>query len=229
MAQGQLCAVVIGAGWAGEGHTLALQHNGVHVQTICARQTDVVEAVAKRLNVPEASTDWRATLETVKPDTVSIATPASLRHEVVEVAAGLGCHILCEKPLAPSGPQAKALLKIVDDAGVKHAYAATRRYNPHVVWMSELVQQGTIGELHEIDVIERQAQPVPAMTPWGWWFSLPAGGGWLNNSAPHTLGMLEKVIGGPVVRAIGEIRRLRDFSGPEPIRWVIGCVIVGRR
>lgn len=164
----QLQAVVIGAGWAGEGHTLALQHNGVHVQAICARDKETIEAVAKRLDVPEGSVDWRATLETVRPDIVSLATPASLRREVIETAVDLGCHILCEKPLAPTGPEAKALFEIVDRAGIVHAYAATGRYSPHIAWMSELVQQGAIGELREIDVLERQVQPLPAMMPWGW-------------------------------------------------------------
>jgi predicted dehydrogenase len=206
----RLQAVVVGAGWAGEGHTLALQHNEVHVQAICARDKETIEAVAKRLEVPEGSTDWRTTLETVRPDIVALATPASLRREVVEVATDLGCHILCEKPLAPTGAEAKTLFEIVDRAGIKHAYAATGRYNPHVAWMSELVQQGVIGALHEIDILERQAQPYPAVVPWGWWFSFRAGGGWLNNLAPHTLGMLERVIGKPVVRAMGETRQVRE-------------------
>ena len=60
---GQLRAVVVGAGWAGEGHTLALRHAGVDVVAICARRQDVVRSVADRLGVEEASMDWRRTLE----------------------------------------------------------------------------------------------------------------------------------------------------------------------
>ena len=86
MTQRQLTAVVIGAGWAGEGHTLALQHNNVHVACICARQLDVVGAVAERLQAPQASTDWQRVLAEIKPDIVSLATPASLRREVIEAA-----------------------------------------------------------------------------------------------------------------------------------------------
>ena len=212
----QLQAVVIGAGWAGEGHTLALQHNGVHVQAICARDKQTIEAVAERLGVPEASTDWRTTLETVRPDIVSLATPAALRREPVEVAAGLGCHILCEKPLAPTGPEAKALLEIVERAGIVHAYAATGRYRPHVAWMSELVEQGAIGDLYEIDVLERQAQPFPPMMPWGWWSSFRAGGGWLNQTTTHMLGMLETIVGGPVRRAVGETLRVHERAPVIP-------------
>jgi predicted dehydrogenase len=98
MPKTDLRAVVVGAGWAGEGHTIALQHCGVDVVAICARQADVVRAVADRLGVQEASTDWRQTLETVRPQIVALATPASLRREVIETAAALGAHIFCDKP-----------------------------------------------------------------------------------------------------------------------------------
>src|SRR5438034_263059 len=100
---GSLRAIVIGAGWAGEGHTRALRHAGVDVVAICARQPEVVRAVADRLEVEVASTDWRATLEAVQPEMVSLATPASLRAEVIEAAAAMGCHLFCDKPLAATG------------------------------------------------------------------------------------------------------------------------------
>lgn len=42
----ELTAIVVGAGWAGEGHTKALQHYGIEVVVICARKEDVVQKVA---------------------------------------------------------------------------------------------------------------------------------------------------------------------------------------
>ena len=53
----RLRAVVVGAGWAGEGHTHALRDTGVEVVAICARTAEVVGKVAQRLGVPEGSTD----------------------------------------------------------------------------------------------------------------------------------------------------------------------------
>jgi predicted dehydrogenase len=212
----QLQAVVIGAGWAGEGHTRALQHSGVRVQAICARQWVAVEAVAKRLGVPEASVDWRRTLERVKPDIVSLATPASFRREVVEAAAGLGCHLLSEKPLAVDGARARDLLDIVRQAKIKHAYAATGCYDPGVAWLAELVRDGAIGELREIDVVFRYPQPLPDLLPWTWMDTLAAGGGLLNNGLPHSIGMLERIIGGPIVRVMGAVRAGRRRAPVVP-------------
>jgi predicted dehydrogenase len=210
-----LRAVVVGAGWAGEGHTNALRHCGVEVVAICARNARATQAAADRLGVPIAATDWRQTLATVKPDIVDLATPADLRGEVIEVATKLGCHVLSDKPLAPTAEEAKRLYLLAERAGVKHAFAATQRYAPHVAWLAELVHSGRIGDLREIEMLGR----VPKdhhLTPWFWWDSLATGGGALNAGLPHLLGILETIIGTQVVKITGEARVLRRRAPVVP-------------
>ncbi|MGH2409044.1 MAG: Gfo/Idh/MocA family protein, partial [Chloroflexota bacterium] len=198
----QLRAIVIGAGGAGEGHALALRHTGVEVAAICARQPAVVRAVADRLAIPQASTDWRHTLETVKPDIVALATPAALRGEVIEAATALGCHLYSDKPLATTAAEAERLYRLVERAGVKHAYTATARYDPGIAWLSELVGDGAIGTVREMDYTFRLAFPL--RTPWSWWDVLAEGGGWLNQILPHVLGTTMAITGGEVQRVMGQ-------------------------
>ena len=203
-----LRAVIIGAGWAGEGQTKALRYAGAEVVAICARQSVVVQQVADRLSVAQASTDWRQTLETVCPDIVALATPAVLRTEVVEMAADLGCHLLVEKPLATTASQARHIYQRVRTVGVKHAYAATHCYNPAYVRLKELIQQGMIGQLQEIVVTMGRRHSTPAIMPWSWMLSLEEGGGILNNAGPHLLGILETISGGQLARIMGQCRVL---------------------
>lgn len=197
-------AVVIGAGFAGEGHTLALRECGVDVVAICARESTVVRGVADRLGIAEASTDWRRTLERVRPEIVAIATPASVRGEAVETATALGCHLFCEKPLAATAVEAQQLYRLVEQARVKHAYASTHRYDPSTLWLGELVQAGAIGTVREIEYTFRGT--FPPLAPWGWWSILASGGGMLNNWFTHVLGMLTTITGGDLLRAMGEAR-----------------------
>ncbi len=70
-------------------------------------------------------------------------------------AAAPGAHILCEKPLTLNAPAARALLDAVERAGVRHAYAASYRYDPSVAWLRELVAAGQIGPLREIAYASR--------------------------------------------------------------------------
>jgi predicted dehydrogenase len=186
---------------------VALRHSGAEVVAICARQSEVVQTVARRLQVPEASTDWEATLRTVRPDIVAVATPGSLRGPVVEAAADLGCHLYCDKPLATDAAEAERLYRLAERAGIKHALAATHRYDPSVQWLAEVVRQGTIGPLMEIEGTFRRR--VPALTPWSWYDSVATGGGLLHNAFPHWLGILMTITGGELLRACGEARVLR--------------------
>ncbi len=210
MSSKRLTAVVVGAGWSAEGHTKAFQHYGVAVTAICARKPDVVKKVASRLEVPEASIDWRKCLLTHRPDIVALTTPAILRGPVIELAVQLGSHIICEKPLALTAGEAGRLYTLVRDAGVKHAFAATHLYDPSVAYVRDLItKQQRIGELKEVDIAYSRRPPGNTTTmvkPWNWMTSLAHGGGALNNGLTHQLGMLEKMTKARVVSAIGEAR-----------------------
>ena len=207
----KLKAVVVGAGWSAEGHTKAFQHYGVEVLAICARKPEVVQKVASDLGVSEASTDWRKSLLKHKPDIVALTTPAILRTEVVEVAVELGCHIISEKPLALTAPEAEHIYNLIKDTGLKHGFAATHLYDPSVAYVRELLtQQHIIGELTAVDIgYSRRIASRPAsetVKPWNWMSSLAHGGGALNNGLTHRLGMLERMTGRKTISAVGEAK-----------------------
>ena len=207
----KLKAVVVGAGWSAEGHTKAFQHYGVEVLAICARKSEVVQKVASQLGVSEASTDWRKSLLKHKPDIVALTTPAILRTEVIELAVELGCHIISEKPLALTAEEAEYIYNLIKDTGLKHGFAATHLYDPSVAYVRQLLtQQKVIGALKEVDIgynrrISNSASP-ETIKPWNWMISLAHGGGVLNNSLTHRLGMLERMTGMKVVSAVGAAR-----------------------
>jgi len=186
----------------------------VDVVALCARRPDVVRAVADRLGIPEASTDWARTLAATAPDIVSVATPAALRRAVVAAAAARGAHVLCDKPLAATAAEAEALYRLVAGAGVKHAYGATHRYDPSVAWLAELIRSGKIGALREGLMTLRFG--LPPLLPWSWAMVLADGGGVLNNVAPHLFGLLAAITGGGLAAAVGTARRTVDQAPVVP-------------
>ncbi len=197
-------AVVVGAGYAAEGQIAALRHLGVEVAAVCGRQAEVVEAFAERLGIDEASTDWKATLRRVRPDVVCLATPAALREPVVQVACELGCDVFCDKPLASTVAEAERMLAMVEQAEVRHAFAATRRYDPSVQALARWVREAPFGRPLSVDVNLQSALVAPL--PWSWVLDLAQGGGLLNNHFPHVMAILEAVLGGTVAQASGTAR-----------------------
>ncbi len=52
-----LRALILGSGFAGQGHAQALRDAGVEIVGMVSRTRDVVEKVAASLNIPYAGTD----------------------------------------------------------------------------------------------------------------------------------------------------------------------------
>lgn len=207
-----LRAVVIGAGWAGEGHTLGLRNAGVEVVALCGRSPEPARAKAAQLGVPAARFDWHAALEEFRPDIVSIATPGDAHRAIAEHAAALGCHIVCDKPLATRAADARAMLGAATRAGVKTAYAATGCYAPAVRHAQQLVSAGAIGRVTAIDSMLHFF--IPDQLPFCWFHERARGGGMLNNGFTHKLAQVLRITGGEVVAASGVAG---PFRGQVPV------------
>jgi predicted dehydrogenase len=184
-------AVVVGTGWAGEGYTRALRSAGVEVVALCGRTQEPAYAMGRRLDVTDVRLDWRAAIEQLRPDVVVVATPGRPHRDIVVHAVGLGCHVLCEKPLGRSAAEARAMLDAVERSGVKHAYGATSRYSPALEKARALLDQGMIGELREVEAVDHLR--LPPLMAYSWIYSLDQGGGILMNVLPHFLGQVEYV------------------------------------
>jgi predicted dehydrogenase len=210
-----LRAIVIGAGWAGEGHTIALRAAGVDVAALCGRSLEHAHAMAAKLDVKEVRFNWREALDEFQPDIVSIATPAKPHCEIAIAAARHGCHILCDKPLALSHDEAREMLLAVEQAGVKHAYATTLRYAPHFAYLRQLLADGLIGKLIKIEWAQHAALFPNA--PYYWLHQLDQGGGLLNQGFTHQLGVLLYVTGAKVQAASGAAHYPIDRAPIGPV------------
>jgi predicted dehydrogenase len=200
----KLRAVVLGSGYAGEGHTLALRDAGVEVVGMASRTAAAVEAAAARLGIPEAGTDWRGMIADLRPDIVAVGTPGGAHLEMASVAIEAGCHVLCDKPLATNAADARTLYRLAKARGVKTAYAASFRHQPQTLYARQLVQEGVLGNVWEVECVSHYHWPTTM--PFGWPHRLDQGGGRLNNNFTHKLAIVQNITGGEVLAAMGETR-----------------------
>lgn len=114
--------------------------------------------------------DFREVLARDDIDAVMIATPDHW-HAVISVAAAkAGKDIYCEKPLANSIPEGRAVVNAVNRYGRVFQTGSHERSRDNARYACELVRNGRIGKLHTIHVqmpvdrVEEYEQPpVPAM------------------------------------------------------------------
>jgi glucose-fructose oxidoreductase len=79
-------------------------------------------------------------------DAVYIALPNSMHREYTERAARHRIHVLCEKPMAPTVEDCKAMIDACDRAGVKLMIAYRLHFEEGNMNAVEIVSSGRIGE-----------------------------------------------------------------------------------
>ena len=199
-----LTAVILGAGFAAEGHTVALQHAGVQVVGMTSRTESTGRSNAKRLGIPEYDTDWKKILNQLKPDIVALATPGGTHRVMGDVALRMGCHVLSDKPLATCAKDARYLYELALSRNLKTAYAASYRYQPQAYLAHRLVASGVLGKVCEAEFVSHYHWP--SLMPYGWPHRLEDGGGRLNNNFTHKLAIAQHIFGGSPIHAIGNCR-----------------------
>ena len=199
-----LKALTLGSGFAGQGHSEAFRFHRVEVAGMASRTKSVVEHVAKKMDIPYASEDWRQALDEIEPDIVLVGTPGGAHFGPVMAAIERGCHVFCDKPITTSAEKAKAMVLAAREKGVKTAFAASFRYQPHALLAKQLVADGAIGEPWETECVSHYN--LDPLIPFGWSHRVELGGGRLSNNFTHKLSICEHVLAGHILAVNGEAR-----------------------
>ena len=140
-----------------------------------------------------ATADVKRILDDPKIQAVYIATPNSLHKPHVLAAAKAGKHILCEKPLANTTREIKAMIAACKKARVKLGVGFMMRFNVYHQAIREIIKKRVIGK----PVMVRGQ-----MTCWyppikGVWRQNKAGGGGgaLPDMGSHVVDVMEMLLG----------------------------------
>lgn len=110
------------------------------------------QAFADKYKFTDTYADYNEMLATVKPDVVSICTWPHLHAQMVLDCAAAGVPAVhCEKPMADTFGDAKAMLAACEKSGTKLTFNHQRRYGKPFSMAKELLDDGAIGELQKIE------------------------------------------------------------------------------
>ena len=121
---------------------------GVEVRAVADPTPERREAAraAAELGESDAHGDWRDLLARSDVDAVVVATPQRFRPEIAIAAAQAGKHLLCEKPLALSPAEARAMVDAARESGVTMATVHNYTFMPVYRAIKEILTGGEIGE-----------------------------------------------------------------------------------
>ncbi|MEM2465423.1 MAG: Gfo/Idh/MocA family oxidoreductase [Candidatus Bathyarchaeia archaeon] len=114
---------------------------------ICGRNEKLVREAARRYGYKKYYTEWENLVKDPEVQLFDNCAPHNMHAEPCIVAAEVGKHILCEKPLAMNANEAKRMLDAVNRAGVKHMVGFNYRFVPAVLLAKKLIEEGRLGRI----------------------------------------------------------------------------------
>ncbi len=167
------------------------------LEAICGRNAEATREAAKRYGYRKTYTDWREMLADPAVQLFDNGGPNDAHAEPCIAAAGAGKHILCEKPLARTAEEAKAMLDAVTKAGVKHMVAHNYRFVPAIRQAYELIKSGQLGRIYHFRAVYLQEWIMPHYgTPMIWRLDKKAAGsGALGDLGSHIIDLGRFLVG----------------------------------
>ncbi len=164
---------------------------------IAGRNEAAVKEAALRYGYEGYYTDWRAMLKDDRIQLFDNGGPNDAHAEPCIAAARAGKHILCEKPLARTAPEAAAMLEAVTKAGVKHAVAFNYRFVPAIRQAKALIESGALGQIYHFRAVYLQEWIMPHYgTPHIWRLEKAlAGSGALGDLGAHIIDLGRFLVG----------------------------------
>lgn len=196
MADHKLGVAIVGTGFGCITHLPAFRDAGFDVVALVGRDPERTAARAERFGVPHAFTDLDQALALDGVHAVSVATPPHTHRDLVLRAVAAGRHVVCEKPFAADGAQAREMLEAAAKAGVVHMLGTEFRWSASQELLARVVAEGAVGEprmatwLLHIPVLTGADAEVP-----GWWARAEDGGGWLGAHATHWIDQIRYTLG----------------------------------
>jgi predicted dehydrogenase len=163
---------------------------------IGGRTRAAVEAAAARYGFESATTDWRQLAEDPRVDLFINCAPNDAHAEPCLAAVAHGKHVLCEKPLARDGREARRMWEGVRRRRIQHQVSFNYRFIPAVRLAREMIQAGELGEIIHFRTRYTDDSLSDPRTPHTWrQEKRRAGSGAVGDIASHALDLGRFLVG----------------------------------
>jgi predicted dehydrogenase len=230
MSEQQISVAVIGAGMAGRSHAAGYRQANtvfgrglppIRLAAIADANMTLAEDAADRYGFEQALPSWEAVAEDPSIDAVSIVVGNVLHRPIAEALVTAGKHVLCEKPLAGSMEDARAMAELEKTANVVTAVGYTYRRNPAIAAIRDHARNGDFGDLsvfHGRYWCDYSCDP---RAPFSWRYQGGMGSGALGDLGAHVIDIGEYICG-PIESISGAGLAIQVDKRPLPLGAVVG-------
>ncbi len=152
MKNGKLVIGIIGMSF-GTFHLRGALDRDIEIGAICDKYEPLLKERGDQYKIPEEKrfTDYKDILNNPEIDAVVLALPDQLHRPMTEEFLAAGKHVLCEKPVALTKEDVKAMIKASKAGKARCMVGQICRFTPAFVKAKEIVASGKIGEVYYIE------------------------------------------------------------------------------
>lgn len=159
----------------------------IEVVAFCDIDEDKAKEAAETFGTEHAKiyTDYTELLKDKSLIAVHVCTPNKSHSEISIAAMKAGKHVLCEKPMAKTYEEAKAMVDTAKETGMVLTIGYQNRYRQDSIYLNKACRRGDLGEVYyaKAHAIRRRAVPT-----WGVFLNEEEqGGGPLIDIGTHAL------------------------------------------
>ncbi|MBL8860011.1 MAG: Gfo/Idh/MocA family oxidoreductase [Planctomycetes bacterium] len=179
----------------------------VEVDLVAARDAQSLEPFAARWGIPRWTADVEAIAEDERIDLVDVAASNDAHRAIAVAMLAAGKHVACEKPLAGTLVDARAMRDAAAKAKGRTFVWFNYRRCPAVALAHQLVAEGRLGRIHHVRATYLQSWGGPK-TPMSWRFTREvAGSGAHGDLNAHIVDLARFITGDEIVEVHGAVSR----------------------
>ena len=183
---------------------------------VCARNEQATAEFAGRWGWGRSETDWRRVTSADDIDLVDVCTPGNTHAAISIAAARAGKHVFCEKPLANTLADARQMLDVARQAGVRHMVNFNYRRCPAVALAKRMIERGDIGEVRQYRATYLQDWLADPDSPMSWRLVKEiAGSGAHGDLNAHLIDLARYLTGDEITEVVGDMKTFVD-ERPDP-------------
>lgn len=176
---------------------------------------------ASEFGFARSTTNWRDLLADPAVQLISITSPNGLHKEMAVAALEAGKHVWCEKPMALTIADAKAMAAAAGKAkGQATALGYGYLRNPALQFARNLIEEGAIGQVFDFRGSVDEDYMADPQLPWSWRLTRKeAGLGALGDLTVHLVSLAQELMGdiASLSAMVDVIHKLRPIAGSEQL------------
>ncbi|HWC03889.1 MAG TPA: Gfo/Idh/MocA family oxidoreductase [Methylomirabilota bacterium] len=167
------------------------------VAAVASRDAAKAKAFAEQWSIPRVHDTWEALVADPELDALVVCPPSDLNAPVAGAAVAAGKHVLCEKPLAVTYPDARTLADAAGrEPGRVHMVAFTFRFAAGLRYLKRLVEEGHFGEIRHWRMSYFNDGQLDPGLPFGWRHQRARGGaGVIADMGSHMIDAARYLLG----------------------------------